>query len=218
MQKLKIEENCVEKFTGKIPELLSLAYLRKGTIITVSNEPTDMSYHPFTPNSDDWKLNININDLTEKSGTFKLGDNNISISIVDESGTKTLLAPSGERIWKSVTDDQEVYKLSGEPTKDTTPFDINYGDDKDKKAISTFGSANKWEVDGVIKSQNLSIRENQDLIEIGGIALSNIAGFEELRDAESILYIAQNNSLWITDDDSHNLFEMGYKKKCKKSN
>jgi len=38
----------------------------------------------------------------------------------------------------------------------------------------------------------------------------SIAGGEELRDAESILYIAQNNSLWITDDDSHNLFEMDY--------
>jgi len=216
--KIKIKENCSEIFTGKIPELLSLAYLRKGTIITISNEPTDMSYYPFVPNSDDWRLNININDLTNKTGTFKTNDNNITISIVSEDGTKTLLAPSGEGVWKSVVDNQEVYKLKTEPTADITPFDFHYGDDLDDKAISTFNIPNRWNENGNLKTQQFTIRNNKDLLEIGGIALSNVAGLEELRDTESILYVGVNNSLWITDDDSHNVFEMDYTTKTIKSN
>jgi len=216
--KVEIKENCSEIFTGKIPELLSLAYLRKGTIVTISNEPTDMSYHPFVPNSDDWRLNININDLINKSGTFKTNDKNISISIISEDGLKTFLAPSGEGIWKRVVDDSEVYKLKTEPTVDTTPFDFHYEDDLDNQAISTFNTPNKWNENGTLKTQQFTIRNNKDLVEIGGIALSNITGLEELRDAESILYVGINNSLWITDDDSHNVFEMDYTTKTIKSN
>jgi len=214
--KIEIKQNCSEVFSGKIPELLSLAYLRKGTMITISKEPTDMSYFPFAP-SDDWNLNINIDDLTNRVGTFDINDNNVSISIVDATGTKILLAPSGERVWQSVVDNQEVYKLKAEPTIDTTPFDIGYGDDFDNEAISTFGAPNQWSINGTLYNQKFTIRNDKDLVEIGGIALSNIAGLEELRDTESILYVGVNDSLWITDDDSHNVFEMDYSSKTIKS-
>ncbi|NPA51164.1 MAG: hypothetical protein GXO02_06010 [Epsilonproteobacteria bacterium] len=215
--KIQIKENCSEIFTGKIPELLSLAYLRKGTIVTISEEPTDMSYHPFKPTGNDWKLNININDLTDTTGSFKTNDNNISISIMSADNTKTLLAPSGEGVWKSVVDNTEVYKLKAEPTAETTPFDFHYGDDFNNQSISTFSSPNQWCESSLLKTQQFSIRNNKDLAEIGGIALSEIAGLEELRDAESILYINANDSLWITDDDSHQVFEMDYTTKTIKS-
>jgi len=207
---IKISENCREIFRGRFPELLTLAHLREGTIVTLSSEPTDMSYFPFAPEGNDWRLNINIDDLMDTSGIFKLSDKNISISILDGAGERVLLAPSGEGIWRDVVDDREVYKFKGEPSRDITPFDINYGDDLDREVISTFGSPNRWVEDGVTKSQKFNIRENRDLVEVGGIALSKIDGLKELRDGESILYIKSDNSLWIADDDSHNLFEIDY--------
>ncbi len=208
---IKIKENCNETFSAKIPELLSLAYLRKGTVVTISNEPTDMTYSPFAPNSGDWKLNININDLTNKSGLFNLNDNKIDVSIVDSNGTNILLANSGEGIWSEVVDDQEVYKLKSEPNATVSPFSDSYGDDLNTTVISTFNSANRWlDSSGVEKTQQFTVRNNKDLVETGGIVLSNIAGLEALRDAESILFIPQNNSLWITDDDSHHIYEMDY--------
>ncbi len=180
---------CREIFRGRFPELLTLAHLREGTIVTLSSEPTDMSYFPFAPEGNDWRLNINIDDLMDTSGIFKLSDKNISISILDGAGERVLLAPSGEGIWRDVVDDREVYKFKGEPSRDITPFDINYGDDLDREVISTFGSPNRWVEDGVTKSQKFNIRENRDLVEVGGIALSKIDGLNELRDGESILYI-----------------------------
>ncbi len=54
-----------------------------------------------------------------------------------------------------------------------------------------------------LKYQNFTLREDLDLTEVGGIVLSNIVGLEELRDAESLQYVPVNNTLWITDDDSH---------------
>jgi len=79
---IKISENCREIFRGRFPELLTLAHLREGTIVTLSSEPTDMSYFPFAPEGNDWRLNINIDDLMDTSGIFKLSDKNISISIL----------------------------------------------------------------------------------------------------------------------------------------
>jgi len=69
----------------------------------------------------------------------------------------------------------------------------------------------------LLKTQQFTIRENKDLVEIGGIALSKIPGLEELRDTESILYVGVNNSLWVTDDDLHRVFEIDYTTKAIKS-
>ncbi|MCK4441942.1 MAG: hypothetical protein KAU90_08030, partial [Sulfurovaceae bacterium] len=212
---LKIYKNNNLTFSGKIPELLTLAFLRKGTIITISNEPTDMSYSPFAPIINDWKLNINANELTNVVGTFSIDDNNNKISIVDSSG-KEILANSGEGIWNSVIDNQEVYKLKAEPTIDTTPFD-NYGDDSDTQAISTFGEANGWkDTNRTLHIQKLTIQKDKDLNETDGIVTVNIDGLN-ISDGESLQYVAPNNSLWITDDDSHQLFELDLSTKEVKS-
>jgi hypothetical protein len=184
-----------------------LAYLRKGTIITISNEPTDMTYFPFAPNSTDWKLNINVSDLTNKSGTFNLNDNKIDISLEDSSGVDILLAKSGEGIWSDVVDNQEVYKLKDEPDKTITPFDNTYGDDNDLSVLSTFSYPNQWIENGVTKTQDLIIRNNLNLVETDGIVTANIDNLN-LKDGESLQYVAPNNSLWITDDDSNSVFEI----------
>jgi hypothetical protein len=94
--------------------------------------------------------------------------------------------------------------LKKEPTQDTLPNDENYGNDNNNMAISTFGTPNQW-LNG---QQNFSIRANPDLEEIGGIVVSDIEGLVGFRDGESLLYIPQNNTLWLTDDDTHRAFEM----------
>ena len=205
---IRVNENCTQTFSAKLPALLSLAYLRKGTVITISNEPTEMNYSPFAPNSPDWKLNINVNDLTDQNGTFNLNDNKIDISIVKDN--RTVLANSGEGIWGSVVDNQEVYKLKAEPNYTISPFNSGYGDDGNNTVISTFNSPNRWIDNGNQVTQQFTLRDNKDLVEIGGIVISNISGLEELRDGESLEYVAPNNSLWITDDDSHHVYEMDY--------
>ncbi len=208
---LTIKENGNQIFSGKIPELLPLASLRKGTILTISNEPTNMSYFPFNPFTDDWKLNINIDDLEDKVGTFKLSSNSSDITIISEDGEKTRLSTSGEGVGDDIIDNQEVYKLKTNPTKYISPYNENYGDDNDGKAISTFGSENRWiDNNGVLQTQRITIREGEDLNETSGLALSNIPDLNSLKDAEALLYIPQNNSLWITDDDSHQVFEMDF--------
>jgi hypothetical protein len=205
---LKIHTNHVQTFSAKIPTLLPFAFLRKGTIITISNEPTDISYSPFAPNSDDWTLNINVSDLTNQNGSFDISDNNIDISIIDDSGSNILLSNSGEGISNPVVDDEEIYKLKSEPSIDVSPFDNSYGDDNDAMAISTFSSANQWtESNGTVTTQKLTIQKDKDLVEIDGIVTVDINNLT-LSDAESLQYVAPNNSLWITDDDSHQVFEM----------
>ncbi len=208
---LTIKQNCVETFSAQIPALLPLAYLRKGTIITISNEPTDMTYSPFAPHSEDWKLNINADELINKVGSFNINDKNMIISISDKNGTNMLLSESGEGVWgEHVIDNQEVYKLKAEPNKDVTPYDNNYGDDNDTLAISSFFYENEWDNKNstILSKQQFTLREDLNLDEVGGIVLSNITGLEELRDAESLQYVPINNSLWITDDDSHHIYEM----------
>ena len=212
---IRVNENCTQTFSAKLPELLSLAYLRKGTIVTISNEPTEMNYSPFAPNSPDWKLNINVNDLTDKNGTFNLNDNKIDISIVKDN--RTILAHSGEGVWGSVVDNQEVYKLKVEPNYTISPFNSGYGDDGDDTVISTFNSPNRWLSGSSEVTQQFTLRDGKDLNEVGGIVLSNITGLEELRDGESLEFVAPNNSLWITDDDSHHVYEMDYTTKAIKS-
>ncbi len=205
---IRVNEDCTQTFSAKLPELLPLAYLRKGTVITISNEPTEMNYSPFAPNKPDWKLNINVNDLTNQSGTFNLNDNKIDISIVKDN--RTILAHSGEGVWGSVVDNQEVYKLKAEPNYTISPFNSGYGDDGDDTVISTFNSPNRWLSGSSEVTQQFTLRDGKDLDEVDGIVLSNITGLEELRDGESLEFVAPNNSLWITDDDSHHVYEMDY--------
>jgi len=208
--KIKVKENCVDTFSANLPTLLPLAYLRKGTVITISNEPTDMTYSPFAPHSEDWKMNININDLTNRVGDFNISSNDIIVSIEDKNSTKFLLSQSGEGVWGNHNiDDEEVYKLKGEPNLTVTPYSINYGDDNNTEALSSYFNANRWYSGGTLPTtQKFTLREDLDLNETGGIVLSNIVGLEELRDAESLQYVPVNNSLWITDDDSHHIYEM----------
>ncbi len=206
---LTIKQDCVEIFSGKIPPLLPLAYLRKGTVITISDEPTDMTYSPFAPHTPDWKLNINLNELTDKIGDFNTSSKDTIITISDENNTAIILSESGEGVWGDhLIDAQEVYKLKAEPNREVTPYDDSYGDDNNGMARSSFSDANEWENEGVIRQQQFTLRENLDLNETGGIVLSNVVGLEELRDAESLQYVPVNNSLWITDDDSHHIYEM----------
>ncbi len=208
---IKIKEDSNQLFSAKIPEFLPLASLRKGTILTISNELTDMSYNPFNPFTDDWKLNINIDDLEDKVGTFKLSSNNSDITIISEDGEKTRLSTSGEGIGDDIIDNQEVYKLKTNPNKHISPHNLHYGDDNDGEAISTFGSENQWiDENGILQTQKITIREGEDLNETDGLALSKIPDLNSLKDAEALLYIPQNNSLWITDDDSHQVFEMDF--------
>lgn len=208
---ITIDENSTQIFSARIPELIQLAHLRKGTMVTISNEATDMSYSPFVYGSDDWKLNINVDDLLDKNGTFTLNDNKIAISIKEANSTKVLLSYSGEGAWSrsEVVDTQEVYKLKGEPNSTISPFNDNYGDDLDNRAISTFGNANRWVENGITKEQDFRLRKNKDLTEVGSIITSNISSID-LRDGESLLYISQDNSLWITDDSSHQVWEMDF--------
>jgi len=208
--KIKIKENCADTFSASFPTLLPLAYLRKGTIITISNEPTDITYSPFAPHSEDWKMNININDLTNRVGVFDITSNDIIVSIANKDNTKLLLSPTGEGVWGNHNiDNQEVYKLKAEPNLTITPYSINYGDDNDTEALSSYFNTNRWYNGGTLHTtQKFTLREDLDLNEIGGIVLSNVVGLEALRDAESLQYIPINNSLWITDDDSHHVYEM----------
>ncbi len=208
---LTIKEDGNQIFSANIPQFLPLASLRKGTMITISNEPTDMSYFPFNPDSGDWKLNINIDDLYNRVGTFKLDSNNSDITILSEDGTKTRLSTSGEGVGDDIIDNQEVYKLKTNPTKHISPNNQHYGDDNNGEAISTFGSENQWlDNNGVLKRQKITIRYGDDLNETDGLALSNISDLYSLKDAEALLYIPQNDSLWITDDDSHQVFELDF--------
>jgi len=208
--KIRVKENCDDIFSANLPTLLPLAYLRKGTVITISNEPTDMTYSPFAPHAPDWKMNININDLTNRVGSFNISSNDIIISIEDKNSTKFLLSPSGEGVWGNHDiDDEEVYKLKAEPNLTVTPYSSSYGDDNNTEALSSYFNANRWYGGGTCPTtQKFTLREDLDLNEIGGIVLSNIVGLEELRDAESLQFVPVNNSLWITDDDSHHVYEM----------
>ncbi len=154
---LKIKESGSVTFEGTIPAQVQLGHLRRGTLITISEEPTDMSYAPFSANDDDWVLNLNSNDLTNKKGHFEINSNTVSVEIIAKG--KSILAESGEGI----------------------SFD--------------------------------ALRLNRDLDEIGGIVLSDIADLVGLKDAESLLYVPINNSLWIADDNAHKVYEMDFSSK-----
>jgi len=118
-------------FSGKFPNLTQLAYLRRGTIITISNEPTNLSYNPLgsTP---DWTLNINVNDLVDSRGVFDISDENMDIWIETADG-ELLMPHSGEIVKGWGIDDEEVFKLKKDPSPLIQPDDPAYGDDYYKK-------------------------------------------------------------------------------------
>ncbi|NEW59765.1 hypothetical protein GSY74_00575, partial [Sulfurovum sp. bin170] len=145
-------------------------------------------------------------DLTNTIGSFQTNSNAITIEITKDN--KIILAQSGEESSSNI-DSEEVFKLKRDPLLTVLPSDGDYGDDLDTQAISTFGAPNQWMDDGVLKTQNFNaLRENRDLNEVDGIALSHIEAFDGLKDSESILYVAPNNSLWIADDNAHSVYEM----------
>ena len=204
---IKIRQNSGDYFEAKLPHLLQLAYLREGTMITISTLPTSMEYAPFAPNGEGWKLNINSEELTDKLGTFNFSDKAVKVSIFSEDRASILLSESGEGVLSSDTvDNQEVFKLKTEPNLTITPTNSAYGDDSDMEAISTFSFPNKWiDSNGTLTEQSFTLRENMDLNETGGIVLSNLGDF---RDTESLLYIPINNSLWVADDSAHKVYEV----------
>ncbi len=207
---LTINQAGSDQFKAKIPYEPQLGHLRRGTIITISSEPTDMSYAPFSSNGDDWTLNINVNDLLEKEGLFETSSREVSVALINESGGEYLLLPSGEEHATVSIDAREVFKLKTNPQHGTLPSDTTYGDDNNGKTYSTFGAANQWGSNGEFHQSFNTLRANQDLIEVGGIVVSNIAALSSVTDAESILYLPQNNALWIADDDAHKVFEMDF--------
>lgn len=204
---IKIRQNSGDYFEARFPNFLQLAYLREGTMVTISSLPTSMEYAPFAPDSSGWKLNINSEELIDPFGNFVLSDNAVKISIFSEDRATILLSESGEGVLSSDTvDDQEVYKLKTEPNLTVTPTNSAYGDDNDMEAISTFSSANQWiNSNGTLVEQSFTLRENTDLNETDGIVLANLGDF---RDTESLLYIPVNNSLWVTDDSTHKVYEV----------
>ena len=204
---IKIRQNETEKFEARLPSLIELGYLRKGTIITLSNEPTDMSYAPFSRDKSDWTLNINVDALINQVGDFNVTSNEANISIFSMNLSDTLLPPSGEAISsENMVDNREVYKLKAEPELAILPTDTHYGDDNDMQSLSTFGTPNEWRDNrDNLKKQKFNIRKGQDLDEKDGIVLSAVDTF---KDTESLLYIAQNNTLWIADDATHKVYEM----------
>jgi len=68
--------------------------------------------------------------------------------------------------------------------------------------------ANKWkDANGNLHTQKMTLQKDKDLNETEGIITVNINGLN-ISDGESLQYVAPNNSMWITDDDSHHLFEL----------
>lgn len=204
---IKIRQNSGDYFEAKLPNLLQLAYLRRGTMITISTQPTNMEYVPFASNNEGWKLNINSEELIDQLGSFNFSDKEVKVSIFSENLNYMLLAESGEGVLGSdIVDSQEVFKLKTEPNLSVIPTNSAYGDDSDMEAISTFSSANQWiDSNGTLTEQLFTLRESMDLNETGGIVLANIGDF---RDTESLLYIPANNSLWVTDDSAHKVYEV----------
>ncbi|MCK4441428.1 MAG: hypothetical protein KAU90_05440, partial [Sulfurovaceae bacterium] len=145
----------VHLLSASFPDNLEFAYLRKGTIITISNEPTDLSYSPL--NGNDWTINLNADDLTNKDGVFEISDRTMDISILSVEGT-SLMRNSGEVVKGWGIDNKEVFKLKKEPSSDIEPNDPAYGDDyAHKQIISTFGSPNKWiDQNDTTNTQNFS--------------------------------------------------------------
>ena len=208
--RLVIKQSGHNDFRAKLPYYPQLGHLRRGTIVTISLEPTDMSYAPFAPNGDDWTLNINVNDLLEKEGTFETSSHEVSVSLINEQSHEYLLLPSGEEEAAVSIDAREVFKLKKDPLHALSPMDAAYGDDNNGKGYSTFGEPNRWGANGEYVQNFYALRAAEDLTEIGGIVISNIDVLGSVEDAESLLYVPQNNSLWIADDDAHRVYEMGF--------
>ncbi|MCK4441385.1 MAG: hypothetical protein KAU90_05220, partial [Sulfurovaceae bacterium] len=130
-------------FVGKLPNLNKLDNLREGTILTISDEATNLSYDPFSICNPDWTININSSDLIVEEGTFDINHNELKISI-KSSDNETLMKQSGEGIFGGGIDKREVFKLKKDPSSSIDPNNTAYGDDLNRKIISTFGEPNQW--------------------------------------------------------------------------
>ncbi len=130
---LKIVGNGGTYFKGKLPNENVLSNLRSGTILTISEEPTDLSYDPFNECSPDWTININKDDLETLDGVYDINHNEIEISIRSEDGKHTIMKASGEGILGGGIDKREIFLLKANPTEDTLPTDVEYGDNGDKQ-------------------------------------------------------------------------------------
>ncbi len=148
----------IHLFTATFPKNTELAYLRKGTLLTVSEEPTNLSYNPTDSNNPDWTININYNDLENKDGIFDISHRTMDFSIKSVTG-ETLMKNSGEVVVGWGVNDQEVFKLKKDPSADIEPDDEAYGDDSGRQIISTFGSPNQW-----IDSNGNIVHQNFDAI------------------------------------------------------
>jgi len=69
-------------FTASFPNFAQLAHLRRGTIITISDEPTDLSYSPMDRDNPDWTINLNHSELQNQVGTYSVASvNSLGVSI-----------------------------------------------------------------------------------------------------------------------------------------
>jgi len=135
---LKITGHGGTHFIGKFPNEEAISNLRSGTILTISKEPTDLSYDPFNQCNPDWTININSDDLTPIEGVYDINHNELKISIVSEDNS-TLMTQSGEWILGGGIDKREIFLLKTDPNKNIEPDNNNYGDNGLKQPISTFG-------------------------------------------------------------------------------
>jgi len=131
----------VAPFSATFPNWTQLAHLRKGTIFTISNEPSDLSYDP---SNNDWSINISKDDLNTTQGTFITSNNELKIKIISSNNKDILMPNSGESLFNVGISDTEIFKLKKDPSDSIEPDNPNYGDDNGKQIISTFGSPNQW--------------------------------------------------------------------------
>jgi hypothetical protein len=209
LAKLFISENGQEIFSATVPELTQLGHLRKGTILTVSTEDTDMSYAPFSADGDDWILNVSLSDLLNSKGTFQLAEENVTIKIVDKNG-KLILPSSGSGMFKNIQKTGVLFQLHKDPMANILPNDLSYY--TEKRVNASLGVSNEWtDKEGNNFKQSFhDLRAGKDLNEVGGVVVSKIKALDKVKDAESIFYLRKNNTLWIADDDSHKAFEMEF--------
>ncbi|MGE5293366.1 MAG: hypothetical protein ACM3VT_00920 [Solirubrobacterales bacterium] len=121
--------------------------LRAGTIITVSEDvPSDVSYDP---NAGDWWINVQANNngdgLYIEKSSFPVSANNWRLRIRNVAG-QVVFGPAGEGISPaSGISGTEVFRLEDSPSATVTASSTKYDDGDD---FSTFGSPNRWGVQG----------------------------------------------------------------------
>lgn len=138
---------------GKLDETLTLtghpiwSDLRAGTIITVAESvPSDISYNPA---AGDWWINVQANDNADglyiEKSSFPVSASNWQLRIRNATGT-VVFGPAGEGISPaSGISGTEVFRLEDNPSATVVANSTDYDDGDD---FSTFGSANRWGMQG----------------------------------------------------------------------